>query len=214
MSVLESLIEKPLAPQTAKPQPPPKIELGNGDYVDVLPYNAYNDPNCRQFLFWFYDRMRENGLLRLYYPDLTDDDKMYPTFVRMLSSEVTHILLVVVKDSKGEVKDVIGLSSWEAMKLGPATVGHCGFIFRQEYWTRKTTIAAGHKILEWWFEHAEPRLDIAIGLIAEDNTLALRYVQGLGWDRLGVLDGCQQWNNKQCDAVMYKYTRGQYERNK
>ncbi len=207
MSVLEQLVEKPQPPKPVSP-----VMREDGDHVDVVPYNAYQDPQCAHyFLNWFWDRMRENGLLKLYYPDLTDDDRLFPTFVRMLSSDSTRVVLVVLRDDEGKVKDVIGLSTWEYLKLGPSTVGHCGFIFREAYWNRRTSIEAGHRIMEHWFEEAEPKLDVAIGMIARENHLARRYVSALGWKENGFIHNGHQYDGKTCDAVLYQYTREQHQ---
>lgn len=208
MSVLDQLVEKPKPPKPMEP-----VMREDGDRVDVVPYNAYRDPQCAHyFLNWFWDRMRENGLLKLYYPDLTDDDRMFPTFVRMLSSEVTKVILVILRDAEDKVKDVIGLSTWEPMQLGPSTVGHCGFIFRHEYWNRRTSIEAGHRIMEHWFTVAEPKLDVAVGLIARDNNLAQRYVRALGWVESGWIHNGQQYEGKPCDAIIWQYTREQFQK--
>lgn len=209
MSTLAQLVEKPKPPQAEPPTPLRE----DGDHVEVFPYNAYYDPNGAHWgLTWFWDKLREHGLLKLYYPDLTDDDRLFPTFVRMMSSDSTKVVLVLLKDSEDKVKDLIGISTWEPMKFGPSTIGHAGFIFRQEYWGRRTTIEAGKKIMEYWFTQAEPRLDVAVGLIARDNLLAQRYVQALGWVESGWLHQGQQYNGKPCDAVIWQYTREQFEK--
>ena len=46
--------------------------------------------------------------------------------------------------------------------------------FLREYWDHHTSLAAGQRIMEFWFrEMPEPRrLDIAVGIIAKLNVLA------------------------------------------
>lgn len=205
MSVLEQLVEKPKPPEPVSPS------HGNDDYVEVMPYNAYQDPNCAHYgLTWFWDKLREHGLLKLYYPDLTDDDRLFPTFVRMLSSASPQVTLVLLKNS-GEVKDLIGIATQDPLGFGKSALSHCGFIFRQEYWNRRISIEAGHRIMEHWFE-AEPKLDAAVGLIAQANVLATRYVKALGWVESGWLHQAQQYEGKPCDALIFQYTREMYEK--
>lgn len=218
MSTLQTLVGEPKkAPE--KPAPP-RIELGGGDYIDVIPYNAYFDVNCRHFLFWLYDKLRKDDLLRLYYPDVDDTDRSYPTFVRMFSSQATQVLLVVVrtpeeKGAEGDlVKDLVGIATWEKMQFGPSTLGHAGFIFLRDYWDHHTSVAAGKRILRYWFEDNPEKLDIAVGIIAKANVLANRFVSRLGWTKVGELPNCQQYGGEPSDAVIWQITRDAYEREK
>lgn len=209
MSTLAHLVEQPRPPKSDPPSPPRE----EGDHIEVFPYNAYYDPLCAHSgLAFFWDKLREHGLLKLYYPDLTDDDRLFPTFVRMMSSDSTKVVLVLLKDSEDKVKDLIGIATWEPMRFGPSMIGHAGFIFRQEYWTRRTTIEAGKKIMEHWFTQAEPKLDVAVGLIARDNIMACRYVKALGWQESGWIHRGQQYNGNPCDAVIFQYTRDEFEK--
>lgn len=214
MSSLSQLVDI-RKPQPVE-QPPKRIEMGGGAYVDVIPYNAYNDVNCRQFLFWLYDKLRQDDLLRLYYPDIDGTDRAYPTFVRMLSSQSTQVLLVVIKDDKGDVQDVVGISTWEPIQFGPSRLGHAGFIFVRQYWDHHTSIEAGKRIEKFWFEEIpeEGKLDIAVGIIAKANVLANRFVRRLGWTFVGELPRCQQYGGEPSDACIWQLTRDAYGRGK
>lgn len=213
MSSLAQLVEPVGKTGDSKPTPP--TDIRDGDWiVDVIPYHADNDSMAYQMLPWLWKRLKDDGLLDLYYPDLAD--KSFPTFVKMLSSPVTRVILVVLRnpEKRDEVKDVIGFATWEPLRFGPATLGHAGFIFLKKYWDRVTSIEAGWRIMEWWFDRNDEPLDVALGLIALTNVLANRYVQRLGWTRMGVLPGCQQYEGKQTDAVQWIMTRAEYESKK
>lgn len=216
MSILEQLVapQPPVSTpdRTAKrqkpadpPATPPRIELPDGDYVDVVFYHGDNDPDAARALPWFWNRLMQDDLLRLYYPTATD--RSFCTFVKMVSSPVTRVLFVVVKDSAGDVKDFIGLATWEPMQFGPSTLGHAGFIFLKDFWHRDITLRAGRRIMQAWFDEFPQPLDIAVGIIAKDNVLANRYVQQLGWTKVGGLPGCQHYDNKTSDAVIWQVTR-------
>lgn len=215
MSLLEQLVETPKPPSTApkheEPRPP-RIELGDGDYVDVVFYHGDGDPEADRALPYFWRKLMEDDLLQLYYP--SDTDRSFCTFVKMVSSQITRVLFVVIKDAKGEVKDFMGLATWEPIQFGPSLLGHAGFIFLREYWQREITLAAGRRILSAWFDEFPQPLDIAVGIIAEDNVLANRFVQRLGWTRVGVLPGCQQYAGKPSDAVLWQVTRTAWNRMK
>jgi len=208
MSTLAQLVE-PTKPQHT---PPPRVaDLGNGDYVDVVFYHGDGDPQASRAIPWFWQKLMADDLLKLYYP--SDTERSFCTFAKMVSSPVTRVLMVVVKDPNGDVKDFMGLATYEPLQFGPALVGHAGFIFLKDYWHREVTLAAGRRIMQAWFEEfPEPRLDIAVGIIAKDNIMANRYVQALGWTRVGELPGCQQYAGEQCDAVLWQITKEKFER--
>lgn len=213
MSTLASLVSPP-APKAAAPEPPPtsRIAYDDSKYVDVIPYNAYFDERCREWLYWLYNKLREDDLLRLYYPNVDGTDRSYPMFVRMMSSDTTQVLLVVLKDkATDEVAGLVGIATWERMQFGPSTLGHAGFIFLRDYWDHQTSMAAGHRIMQFWFEEMPEKLDIACGIIAKLNVLANRFVMRLGWTRVGELPNCQQYGGEPCDAVIWQITRQRYE---
>ena len=213
MSTLASLVE-PTSPtrKPSEPTLPPQIAYDGDKYVDVIPYNAYFDDRCRHWLFWLYDKLREDDLLRLYYPNVDATDRSYPMFVRMMSSDTTQVLLVVLKDKKtDEVAGLVGIATWTPMQLGPSTLGHAGFIFIRDYWDHRTSMAAGQRIMEYWFREIPQKLDIALGIIAKPNTLANRFVHRLGWTKVGELPNCQQYSGEDCDAVLWQMTRKTFE---
>ena len=212
MSTLASLVEPP-RPKAATPDAPPPVRIAYDDskYVDVIPYNAYHDDRCRHWLFWLYDKLREDDLLRLYYPNVDATDRSYPMFVRMMSSDTTQVLLVVLKDkATDEVVSLVGIATWERMQFGPSTLGHAGFIFLRDYWDHRTSLAAGQRIMQFWFEEMPDKLDIAVGIIAKDNIPANRFVHRLGWTRVGELPACQQYAGEPSDAVIWQCTRQRY----
>jgi RimJ/RimL family protein N-acetyltransferase len=213
MSTLASLVSPP-APKAAAPEPPPtsRIAYDDSKYVDVIPYNAYFDERCREWLYWLYNKLREDDLLRLYYPNVDGTDRSYPMFVRMMSSDTTQVLLVVLKDkATDEVAGLVGIATWERMQFGPSTLGHAGFIFLRDYWDHQTSMAAGRRIMQFWFEEMPEKLDIACGIIAKLNVLANRFVRRLGWTLVGELPNCQQYGGEPCEAVIWQITRRAFE---
>lgn len=212
MSSLSQLVEPTRSPKAAEPETPNRIAYDGDRYVDVIPYNAYFDDKCRHWLFWLYDKLREDDLLRLYYPNVDASDRSYPMFVRMMSSDTTQVLLVVLKDKKTEeVQGLVGIATWEKMAFGPSTLGHAGFIFLRDFWDNHTSMAAGQRIMEFWFKEMPEKLDIAVGIIAKLNVLANRFVRRLGWTLVGELPNCQQYGGEPCDAVLWQMTRAKFE---
>jgi RimJ/RimL family protein N-acetyltransferase len=184
--------------------------LHEGYEVDVIPYNANYDPNAASFLPWLWAKLKEDGLIRLYFPDAVETG--FAMFTRMMSGGA-NILLVVMRNAKtAEIEDVVGFASWEPMQFGQAQAGHAGFIFTKAYWDHETTNRAAMRIMRFWFEDTEPKLDIAIGIIAESNTLAQRFLKRIGWAFAGRLPKLHQYEGKQCAAMIYFVERADYER--
>ena len=215
MSTLSTLAgASPVADRKAPAAPahPERIRgLKEGEWVDVITYDARLDPNSRHFLFWFWGRLHEAGVLALYFPH--DTEASFPEFVKMLSGG-TNVILVLVKDADGKVQDTLGLATWGPMQLGLSQVGCAGFIFLPQYWDAKATSEAARRIEQLWFNEMPAKLDLLIGIIAKDNILAQRFMTRIGWTLSGTLPGCHLYASKQSDATIWYLTREQFEKEK
>jgi RimJ/RimL family protein N-acetyltransferase len=195
---------------TPAPQPKPVREpirgLREGEWVDVLPYDARFDPMSRHFLWWLWDKLHTSGLLALYYPH--DTEASFPEMVKMFSGG-TNVILVVVKNEKGEIQDLLGFATWGPMQLGLAQVGCCGFIFLPDYWQARATSEAATRIMRMWFD--ESKLDLLVGIIAKDNVLAQRFMSRIGWQLSGSLPNAHLYSGKPSDATIWYMTREAFE---
>jgi RimJ/RimL family protein N-acetyltransferase len=189
--------------------PDDRIAAGAGKHVEVYPYNAHNDPNASLYLPWLWKRLKDDGLIDLYFPNFAD--KSFATFAAMLSGGAQILIVALVDDETGLATDTIGFASWTPMLLGLATVGNAGFIYLKDYWEQSITLAAGRRIEKMWFEDMPDKLDLAVGIIAKDNVLARRYLNRLGWRKCGELPGIQQYAGVQGDGEIWFTTRTQYE---
>ena len=183
----------------------------DGDYIDVVPYDARADKSAPQALVYFWQRLKDAGLLELYYPG--NSDLSFPQFVRLLSGDV-KVILFVIKGQDEIVKDFIGLATWAPLDFGGTLVGNAGFLFLPEYWERSTTLEACRRGMRYWFEEMEPRLNLAIGMNPSGNILVQRFLHSLGWTRVGTLPIPQFYGGKLSDMVLWYYTREQYEAGK
>lgn len=186
--------------------PPKKRE--EGDYVDMVPYDARFDKDSSKALVYFWQRLRDAGLLELYYPGQAD--LSFAQFVRLMSGDV-KVILFVIKDPEGLVKDFIGLATWAPLDFGGTLVGNAGFLFLPDWWDRQTTIEATQRGMRYWFEEMEPRLNMAIGMNPAGNLLVQRFLHRIGWTRVGQLPIPQFYGGKHSDTVLWYYTREQYE---
>jgi RimJ/RimL family protein N-acetyltransferase len=220
MSFLDKFIEKPqppggdastavLEPEKDPSEPEETISAGPGRRVEVFPYTAHADPQANLFLPWFWNRLKEDGLLNLYFPN--DVERSFATFAAMMSGGARILLVALVDEATGLATDTIGFASWTPMMLGLSMVGNAGFIYLKDFWEQSITLAAGRRIEKMWFEEMEPKLDLAVGIIAKNNVLARRYINRLGWKKCGELPGIQQYAGEQADGEIWFVSRSQYE---
>lgn len=198
-------------PEPSKPARTPIRGLKDGETVDVIPYDGRFDPNSRNFLYWFWGRLHDAGLLALYFP--SDSEASFPSFVALMSGQ-TNVILVVVKNDKGEIMDTLGLATWSPMQLGVSMVGCAGFIFLQDYWDTKSTKEAAERIMRMWFYEMTPKLDLLLGIIAKDNVLAQRFMSRIGWTLSGTLPKAHLYGGQPSDATIWYMTREQFEKKK
>ncbi len=185
----------------SQPRKPNGHDVSN---LSVIPYNGNYDENAANMLHYLWEKLKADGLVDLYFPGASKTG--FCSFVKLFSSAPSvQVLLVVKKDTTGDVTDVIGFATWEPITIGQCVMGHAGFIFLKEFWDRDTTAAAAREIMGHWFS-ATP-LDIAVGIVASTNHLANRFLHRIGWTKVGVLPKLHQFAGTQCDAVIWHMTR-------
>lgn len=187
-------------------RPDPPIVDGNGT-VDVVLYNANSDPYASAFLPYLWKRLVDDGLVSLYFPG--SEQTGFAAFVKLFSSD-TSILLVRKLNDKGEVIDIVGFATLELMPFGMAMAAHAGFIFLKKWWDHYTTTQAAVRIMDTWFSWKEPKLDVVIGIIAERNVLARRFLSRIGWTHSGVIPYVHQYGGERSDASVWYITREQF----
>src|SRR5579864_2570625 len=103
MSLLEKLVEPTppggqAAPPKSKKQPHPAIEhIREGKWVlDVIPYTASADKNASYFLPWFWQRLKEEGLIELYFPGAAETS--FGEFCVLFTNPSVKKLLFLLKD--------------------------------------------------------------------------------------------------------------------
>lgn len=208
MSTFDTLAGPPSPPTQPKKEPHPIRGLKSGETIDVLPYTGYSKESDL-FLPWMWRRFKEDGLIELYFPGMSDTG--FPAFVSLMSGGAgIQVVLVVVKDAEGKIIDLMGIATWEQMRMGEATLAHCGFIFLTEYWDHRTSLEAARRIMRLWFD--EVKLDTLIGIVAEDNHLAMRFMQRVGWRLAGTLQKLHVYKGKPSNAALWEMTRESFEK--
>lgn len=202
MSVLDTLAGSPTTPPTDRE---PKTPNG----VQAIPYNANWDKDADRFLPWFWERLKADGLVTLYYPG--QEETGFAAFVKLMSNAPqTQIALVVPKNVEGLPDgEPIGFVSWEPMTFGSGNGASAGFIFLRKFWDAKHTVDAANAVMKLWFEVLN--LDLVIGIVAQENTPALRFLSRIGWQKLGALPGMHTFKGKASDAVLHYVTKEMFE---
>ena len=174
--------------------------------VMAIPYDARNDPDNARMLPWFWSRLVEDGLVHLYYPG--QETTGFAEFVKMFSGG-SNILMLATKDAEGKPDKALGFVSWEPLPLGAKQTAIAGFIFFREFWDHKHSTDAANEVMKYWFTKENP-LDLVVGVVAEKNVVAMRFLSRLGWEKSGVLTGCHLWKGEECDAILWTVKKGDF----
>lgn len=207
---MESMLDKlagPPTPPSAKTMiaTPANRAQRTAHGVMVIPYNATFDPHGDQSLPFYWQQLKADGLVSLYYPGA--EDTGFADFVKMMSGGA-RILMAVTKDADGNPADWLGFISWEPMALGTKHTAVAGFIFLKRYWDHRYSTDAGNAAMRYWF--TETDMDVAIGIVASTNILAQRFLKRLGWMQNGMIPEAHVYDGKPCDAQLWTMTKAQF----
>lgn len=200
MSLISQLAGE-AAIETPKPKPNHAVEA-----VKVIPYDASTDPNAEVMLPWLWNRLKEDGLVDLYFPN---NPAPFVAFVRMMSGGL-NVFLATTQDEEGNVGKLIGFLTWEHLNFGGAKTAMAGFIFLKEFWDAHISKAAAHALMTHLFENTE--VEVAVGNVAEKNRLASLFLAGIGWQKVGKIPGMQQYNGERTNANLWCMTKEDFYR--
>lgn len=206
-SILDRLANGADTSEPVKPAAQPIVD-GKGS-IDVVAYDGNADPNSAAFLPWLWRRLVEDGVVSLYFPGA--EQTGFAAFVKLFSSG-TPILVVYKRNEAGEIIDVVGFATLEIMQFGQAMAAHAGFIFLKKFWDHHASGEAAQRIMQTWFKWEAPRIDVIIGIIAERNVLARRFLQRIGWAHSGNIPFIHQYNGEKSDASVWYVTREKFEK--
>lgn len=201
--------EKPKAAVAANSGPVAKAPRVPVNAVDVIPYNASRDADSDKFLPYVWDKLRQDDLIRIYFPDgeLTG----FADFVKMMSGGA-NILLLVERTPEGELKRMIGFASWSPLPYGGGGAAVAGFIFFREFWDAASSVKAASAAMQQWFDVCG--LKLLMGMVASENHMAQKFLQRMGWTRLGEMPGLGLYDGKPCAGTFWYLTREQFHSGK
>lgn len=150
------------------------------------------------FMVSVFDKIVDQGLLKTTFWEGTITD--FSQFLGMVKSPNNHVVLFFEK------QNCVGLAWLSAVTTNYA-FGH--FCLFREIWGNSVNI--GKNCIDYWFSwpgHGGPLLDVIVGIMPGFNKRAHKFIENIGFTRLGVIPGMfrDKERNRE-DAVIYYKSR-------
>jgi|SRR5580765_4803845 len=195
--------------------------------IHVFHYNARLDTTGKSLLFvqWMYDQCERDGLLDLYFPQITDDDRRANRALLFNDLMSSGSAVLVLRDTGDpDNREFVGFATGSTLSMGIGKqVGNCGFVFLKKFWDRTTTMQAASRIMQLWLDGVPlrdgegnsvpgqwlfPPLDVLVGFVADTNRLAMQFMHRMGWtEMLPHIPGTHFYNGAPADTVQWIITR-------
>ena len=179
--------------QQSTPQNPSDIKLV--PYVELGGEWILSDV----FLDSVFDKLVEQDLLKITFWEGSVTDQSH--FVRLARSPNNHMVFFF-----DDTETVVGFAWLSSVTSNYAFAHFCMF---KEVWGRAEWI--GQIGMDYWFSWPGDNgflLDVIIGIMPGFNHRAHKYVENLGWTRLGVIPGMfRDLERNREDAVIYYISR-------
>ena len=150
------------------------------------------------FMASIFDKIVDQGLLKTTFWEGSIADS--GQFISMAKSPHNHMVLLF------EGQNCVGLAWLSAVATNYA-FGH--FCLFKEIWGRSVNI--GKTCIDYWFSwpgEGGPLLDVIVGIVPGFNHRGHKYVESLGFTRLGVIPGMfRDTTRNREDAVIYYLSR-------
>ena len=98
----------------------------------------------------------------------------------------------------GELLGVAWLNGWQ----GKSAYGH--FCFMREASVSQSTIEMGREIIRYWLSF--PTVEFILGVVPAFNTLAINFVQSIGFKKVGAIPGMIEGPKGRAAAVIFYTT--------
>lgn len=168
--------------------------------MKLVPYVQIDDEwiLSEEFLDSVFDKMVSQGLLKTTFWEGSITDQSH--FVRLARSPNNHMVFFF------EDTNCVGFAWLSGVTSNYAFNHFCLF---KEVWGR--SIEIGKDCVDYWMSWPGtngPLLDVIVGIMPGFNTRAHKYVERLGWTRLGVIPGMfRDLERNRDDAVVYYLSR-------
>ena len=168
--------------------------------IGIFPYVPLGDAwtFSEEFLGAVFDKIVEQKLLKTTFWEGSITNAV--EFVSMVKSPNNHVVFFLEGD------DCLGLAWLSAVTSNYAFAHFCSF---REIYGR--SVKLGKDCVDYWFSwpgDGGPLLDVIVGIMPGINKTAHKYVEKLGWIRLGIIPGMfRDKERNQEDAVIYYTSR-------
>jgi hypothetical protein len=166
-----------------------------------MPARADTIENGELILPLLYRQMKEEGTFEMFFHDFPQ--LTFGQFVRTLSDpmEQVHAVCVMEDDKIVDIAALAMLTDIRMTELVKRGLGN--FLLFKKYWHDVDSTRIGTLILDSWFQH----LDTVAGVTPESNGRALRFVEHLGFERVGAIPGFASYRGEGCSSVVTYLTR-------
>ena len=131
-------------------------------------------------LDWWSRMVRDGTVKRVFYNGAVTNPDQFIAFLQ----RPTNVPLAIRTDDQ----EWIGIAWLTNINRTSAVAHFCGF---REGWERKQTIDAGELALDYWFAfpgvEGGKHFKVLLGITPADNRLALRFINQLGFERVGTV---------------------------
>jgi len=167
----------------------------------MVPARADLIMNGETVLPLIWKQMHEEGTFDMFFHDFPELN--FGAFVRVLSepNEQVHAVCVMQGDAVVDIAAISMLTDIRYTELVKRALGN--FLLFKKYWGHEDATRIGAIILDTWFKD----LETVGGVTPELNDRALRFIEEMGFTRLGVIPGFSSYRGEQCGSVATYQTR-------
>lgn len=148
-----------------------------------------------------YRQLKEEGIFEMFFHDFPQ--LTFGQFVNVLSKPDEQVHAVCVMDGD-KITDLAAIAMLTDIRVTDHVKRALGnFLLFKNYWHGEDSTRVGGVILDSWFQY----LDTIAGVTPEKNERALRFVQHMGFIRIGVIPGFASYRGETCGSVATYLTR-------
>ncbi len=150
-------------------------------------------------LIW--KQMHEEGIWEMFFHDFPELN--FGAFVRVMSEplEQVHAVCLMEGDAITDICAIAMLTDIRQTDLVKRALGN--FLLFKNYWASADNTRIGALILDAWFSE----LETIAGVTPEKNIRALRFIEHMGFEKLGVVPGFSSYRGETCGSVVTHMTR-------
>lgn len=148
-----------------------------------------------------YSQLKAEGSFEMFFHDFPD--LTFGQFVQVLAKpeEQVHAVCVMEGDKIIDLAAIAMLTDIRVTDHVKRALGN--FLLFKNYWHDEDSTRIGGVILDSWFQY----LDTIAGVTPEKNERALRYVEHMGFTRVGTIPGFASYRGETCGSVATYMTR-------